>query len=108
MTVAGQPYSQGRPGRPDNQMLVTEEMRQLLGRMVMAEVTGGGRVESHNDYGAVIVFGRNPNHALHAVLTFLTCFMWSVVWLVIAFTQKETRVTLSWAPDGSPVRWVHK
>lgn len=55
----------------------------------------GGRVESQSDYNAVITFGKKPNHLLHLILTLVTCFLWGIVWIVVAIVVKESREMLA-------------
>jgi hypothetical protein len=53
--------------------------------------TRGLRVESTQEFQAVLVEGKPINHTLHAILTLFTCFVWGIVWAVIAATGGEKR-----------------
>jgi hypothetical protein len=63
-------------------------------------VARGGRIESHTRFQAVIVYGRRVNHVLHAILTFFTCFLWGIVWLIIGSFGGERREVLQVDPHG--------
>lgn len=73
-------------GRPAGSVRSVDERRQLLAQQVRSMVTQGGRVESQNDFDAVIATGQPVNHVLHAILSFLTCGIWAVVWIVLVAT----------------------
>lgn len=75
-------------------LATADQRRYALSTAVGNEVNRGGRVESQNEVSAIVVHGKNPNHVLHLVLTLVTCGMWSVVWIALAFTQKEHRSQL--------------
>lgn len=61
---------------------------------------------------------RRPcNHALHAVLTFLTCGLWAMVWIPLAIAGRREHITyqqpsrwenppLSPVYENQPSRWV--
>jgi hypothetical protein len=52
------------------------------------------RVESQGPFNATLVGGAKPNHALHALLFVFTCGFWGIVWLIIALTTKEIRMSM--------------
>lgn len=62
---------------------------------IASHVGVGWRVESQTGTSATLASGSKPNHLLHAVLTVFTCGVWGFVWLLIAMTTKESRLTLT-------------
>ena len=77
-------------------MVSIEERRQALSNAVFATVASlQGRVESQTDTTATVASGTKPNHTLHLILTVLTCGFWGLIWIAVAFTQKEHRVALT-------------
>jgi hypothetical protein len=44
-----------------------------------------------------------PNHALHAVLTLLTCGLWGFVWIVIAITNPRRAPVVTEAPHVTAI-----
>ena len=68
-----------------------EERKQLLAQQVQMASVRGRRVESSQDFQAVLIEGKPINHTLHAILTIFTCLVWGLVWIVIAATGGEKR-----------------
>lgn len=50
--------------------------------------------------GSPVVVTNGPNHALHLILTLLTCGMWLPVWLIVAIAGNR-RVHVGGQPTGS-------
>lgn len=73
-------------GTPNETVKTPEQRRQVLAQQVRSLVTQGGRVESQNEFDAVIANGQPINHTLHAIVTFCTCGIWGLVWIVLALT----------------------
>lgn len=71
-------------------ILDDEVARQLAPGFMLPNV----RVESRTAHQAVLVYGGNPNHVVHLLLTIVTLGAWLLVWLIIAATQREERMTL--------------
>src|SRR3954453_6376687 len=71
-----------------------EERRSILGRELQQAAWHRLRVESATDYPAVLVQGQRVNHLLPAILTFFTCMLWGIVWIVLAATGGEKRFQL--------------
>jgi hypothetical protein len=44
------------------------------------------RVESKEEFQAIIARGQRPNHLLHLILTVLTLGLWLVGWIIVAVT----------------------
>lgn len=80
------------------QPISLDHRRMILGQAIGAWVMRGARVESQTDVMAVVVMGRPVNHVLHLLLTIFTCFLWGIVWAIIALTSGEKRTTL-WVDD---------
>ncbi len=76
------------------QPLHPQDRERILSETLAAEVGRGARVESHGANMGVVVYGKQPNHVLHAILTLFTCFAWAFVWLVIGLTVKERRMSV--------------
>jgi hypothetical protein len=71
--------------------LASEPRKELLSRTVGAQIATGARVQSQSDYQAVVVHGKPINHVLHLVLSFVTVFMWTPVWVCLAIFGGEKR-----------------
>jgi hypothetical protein len=84
-----------RPGLSDT------ERSDILDRAVMMAVSRGGRVEYRSQFQATIVWGQPVNNVLHVLLMIFTCFLWAIVWLLVAGSGGERRETLSVDPQGS-------
>lgn len=67
------------------------ERKQLLARTIQTQVVQGARVESQNDFSAVLVKGHRPNHAMHAVISLLTFGIWLLGWALVAGLGGEKR-----------------
>jgi hypothetical protein len=81
------PFQSGPPLPPD-------QRRMILNSAIMRQVSLGWRVETQLDTQAVLVNGGQFNHALHAVLTVVTCGAWLPIWVILAITGVEKRITL--------------
>lgn len=92
------------PYSPQNEPppVVSPEQRSYnLANAVNSLIAQGYRVESQAPgVSAMLVIGSKPNHMLHLILTVLTCFVWSFVWLFVALLQKEHRTSLDVDPYG--------
>jgi hypothetical protein len=66
------------------------QRRDIMAQVVADSVAGGARMESATDYQVVLVYGKNLNHLLHALLTLFTLF-WGLVWLILACSPQERR-----------------
>ena len=76
----------------------------MLAQAIATEVVGGGRVESQQDFQAVIVHGQKVNHLLHLLIAVLTCGIWLLVWLILLLTGGEKRVLLVVDEFGNVLR----
>jgi serine/threonine protein kinase len=81
-----------------------DQRADLLNIAVAREVAMGARVESHTTYQAVVVYGSNPPHIVFALLSIFTCGLFLIVWLIVAATQHERRVSLLVDPYGNITR----
>jgi len=68
-----------------------EERKKILKDYVVKQVANGFRVEIQEDYSAVLVFGKNPNHILHLLLSIVTFGIWIFVWIMMIFFSKEKK-----------------
>jgi len=68
-----------------------EERKKILKDYVVKQVANGFRVEIQEDYSAVLVFGKNPNHILHLLLSIVTFGLWIFVWIMMIFFYKEKK-----------------
>ncbi len=42
------------------------------------------------------------NHVLHAIITFFTCGLWGIVWLILTLThRRQQRIRISIDPLGN-------
>ena len=85
-----------------------DERKELLARAIHLRVSSGYRIESQGDFQAVLVRGHRVNHVLHLIITLVTCFLWSIVWITLVISGGEKRVIVSVDEWGntlvSPVR----
>jgi hypothetical protein len=72
-----------------------EQRRQMVANAVQAEIFRGGVVQSQADTQAVVLHGKQTNHILHLLLTLVTCGLWAIVWLILALTNKMSRVIIT-------------
>lgn len=86
------PLGYGRPAYPLIEMALSAAIAQC--------VAAGWRVEVVTGSSAVLVTGSKPNHLLHAIISFFTCFAWLIVWIPVALSTSERRMTLTVSPDG--------
>jgi len=68
-----------------------EERIQLLRNFVIKQVANGATVELQDDFSAVLIWGKRPNHILHLLLSLVTLGFWLIVWILIAMSSGETR-----------------
>src|SRR4029079_6126292 len=65
--------------------------REVLSLTIQEAARRGARVQSQDDYSAVLVFGRPVNHLLHAILTIFLLGLWLFVWIPLALFEGEER-----------------
>jgi hypothetical protein len=82
---------------------VQPEALAALEQAINHHVALGWSVASRGERSAVLVRAKRANHALHFVMTLLTCAVWLVVWLFAILGQHELRRTISVQDDGSLV-----
>jgi hypothetical protein len=68
-----------------------DERKALLAQQIQSASARGLRVESQSEFQAVMVEGQPVNHVLHAIITFFTCGLWGIVWIILAVTGGEKR-----------------
>jgi hypothetical protein len=78
-----------------------DDRRRRLADTVRAQIARGGRVESQNDFDAVVVSGHRVNHLLHFLIGVFTLGVWWLVWLGLALFGGETRTLVSVGEDGN-------
>jgi hypothetical protein len=83
MSVETSPAASGRKS--------SEERKELLARTLSGQIANGNRVESQSDFQAVVVKGKPVNHVLHLIVTLVTLFIWSPVWIAMAIFGGEKR-----------------
>ncbi|MCZ4557962.1 hypothetical protein O4215_20585 [Rhodococcus maanshanensis] len=93
----------GAPYVPPAEVSI-EQRRHALAMAISSEVARGGRVESQTDTNAIVVTGSKVNHVLHLIITLFTCGFWAIVWIILAFVQKEHRTAVSIDPYGQVLR----
>jgi hypothetical protein len=55
------------PTEGETKRQAPDERKEALGRALQRQVSLGARVESQNDYQAILVTGHRPNHVLRLV-----------------------------------------
>lgn len=71
-----------------------DQRKAALAQMIANVAAQGYRVESQQDYQAVIVKGKPINHALHIIVSILTVGIWLIGYLVILAMGGEKREML--------------
>jgi hypothetical protein len=87
------PFQPGPPLPPDR-------LRAILGNVIMRQVSLGWRIESQIDNQAVMATGGEVNHAVHLLLSLVTCGIWLPVWVIMGLTGGEKRVVITVDPHG--------
>ncbi|MCO5970295.1 helix-hairpin-helix domain-containing protein [Actinoallomurus soli] len=80
--------------------LPPEQIRAILNSAIMRQASLGWRVQAQSDVQAVMASGGQVNHALHLVITLLLCGLWLPVWIILAITGTEKRLTITVDPHG--------
>ena len=70
------------------------ERRTLLLGALDGQLADGARIESQDDFHAVLVRGRPTRHLMHFVISLLTIGIWSPVWVLITAVGGEKRTTV--------------
>jgi len=68
-----------------------EERKQILKDFIIKQVSQGFKVELQEDFSTVLVFGKNPNHILHLLLSLITFGVWIFIWILMIFFSREKR-----------------
>jgi hypothetical protein len=71
-----------------------EERRTLLLGAIDGQLGDGARIDSQDDFSAVLVRGRPTRHLMHFVISLLTIGTWSPVWILITAVGGEKRTTI--------------
>lgn len=71
-----------------------EQRKSALAQMIANISAQGYRVESQQDFQAIIVKGKPINHPLHIIVSLLTLGFWLIGYAVIAATGGEKREML--------------
>ena len=83
-------------GKPNKPAVARErsdaERIQILKSFVVRQVANGARVELQDDFSAVLVWGRRPNHILHLLLSVITLGIWIIVWIMLSFSGERRRI----------------
>ncbi|MCO5986688.1 helix-hairpin-helix domain-containing protein [Actinoallomurus spadix] len=67
----------------------------------MRQASLGWRVQMQSDNQAVMTSGGQVNHVLHLLITLLLCGLWLPVWVILAVTGTEKRITITVDPYGT-------
>ena len=94
----------GAADQPESTRATMDNRLHRLNEAVGRRTFEGWIVVDKNEQNATAVLmlpGKPVNHVLHAILTFLTCLLWAIVWIVMAATQKkERRMRITVDPHG--------
>jgi hypothetical protein len=80
---------------PAGPPLPPDQRRTILNSAIMRQISLGWRVETQLDTQAILVTGGRVNHPVHAVLTVFLCGAWLPIWIILAITGAEKRMTLA-------------
>jgi hypothetical protein len=70
------------------------DRRRLLLSAVESQLADGARVESQDDFHAVLIRGRPTRHLMHLVISILTIGTWCSVWILITLVGGEKRTAI--------------
>jgi hypothetical protein len=86
--------------------LSLEDRAARLDSAIAYEVGNGGRLETHSQTHAVVVFGGGGvlMHLTFVLLTLFTCGLFVFPWIAWANTSREHRVTVTVDPQGRVTR----
>ena len=77
---------------PVEKKLRTEaERKSILRNHIVKQVALGGRIEIQEDFSAVLIWGKKPNHILHLILSLVTFGFWIIVWLLLGMSMGISR-----------------
>lgn len=72
-----------------------EDRRRILAQAIQSHVAVGWTLQHQSDYTATLLGGRAVNHVMHGILTFfLTCGLWSIVWLILAMSSRKLTLSI--------------
>jgi hypothetical protein len=64
-------------------------------RLIAAYCLRGYQVADRSQDYATLVVHQPVNHVLHLLLTLVTFGLWAPIWLLVAITRKDHRITLT-------------
>lgn len=99
----GQRYFDGTQWTDHRAATLSLEQRSELLDAAIFSYYRGARIESRSPTQAVLVLGGGVPGAMHvvfAILTFFTCGLFGIVWLIVAATSRERRTYISVDPYG--------
>jgi hypothetical protein len=70
------------------------ERRTLLLGALDGQLADGARIESQDDFHAVLVRGRPIRHLMHFVISLLTIGIWCPIWILTTAVGGEKRTTV--------------
>ena len=88
-------------GDQQENLLTSEDRRDILEEYVVDALEKGWRVESQGNFHAVIIEGSKVNNVLHAILSLITGGGWLLVWLVVSITGGEKRMLVEVDEKGT-------
>lgn len=74
--------------------ITADQRKALLAQYISGSVMQGWRVQSQGEFNVVLFSSNKPNHVLHLLLTIFTCFLWGIVWALLAATGRDDRRTV--------------
>jgi hypothetical protein len=90
--------------QPARRVLSNQERSAILDQKLVAMASQGGRIETRTDNQAVVVSGKPVNHILHLLISVLLCGLRLPVWVLVAVTGGERRVTITVDKNGQVIR----
>ncbi|MEV5750831.1 helix-hairpin-helix domain-containing protein [Actinoallomurus sp. NPDC052308] len=80
--------------------LPPDQLRAILHSAIMRQAAMGWRVQAQSDTQAVMSSGGQVNHVVHLLITIFLCGLWLPVWIILALTGNEKRLTITVDPYG--------
>jgi len=75
----------------EKKLRTDQERISILRNYIVKQVARGGKVEIQENFSAVLVWGKKPNHILHLILSLITVGFWLIVWLLLSMSMRVSR-----------------
>lgn len=77
----------------------TDKRKEILEYNIRQYYSQGYKLEVKSDFDAVIYIQRRVTHVLHGLVTFFTCGLWALVWIILSMTHKDPERHAIWVDE---------